>query len=81
MDSFCYDAPVGGSFGDQTLEQTFGETENWFKFAPPANRRRSRRKSSQAATEAITALANENRNEICYCYTEYFYPVMTSGRS
>ena len=65
MDSFCFDVSEPGSLGNTSaLENTFGETENWFKFSKPAERRKSRRKSSHAGTEAITALANENRNEI-----------------
>ena len=65
MDSFCFDVAEPGSLGNTSaLENTFGETENWFKFSKPAERRKSRRKSSHAGTEAITALANENRKEI-----------------
>jgi len=59
MDSFCFDVADPGSLGNASgLDNTFGETENWFKFSKPAERRKSRRKSSHAATEAITALAD-----------------------
>lgn len=65
-DTFDFDAPVMGELagefaGDE--EPSFGETENWFSAPNYRHERRSRRKSSHAAADAISKQSNAGRRK------------------